>query len=307
MSSATLIQPGLGSLARQLNITPGGGLAPVRRPAAGVGVDVQVHRQTFARPADEAAGEIDGAADYAVGLDAVAAALPEPITVAAPRLAAPAESAGDHAVEDDLIEAIEQLQEDARIALVHSVEQACTAASTAVPPDLVVFVCAQRPTPETLREWRADFDAVPLVVVCPDRSQEGILETLLAGASGYIPDTGDNGILLSALRLVLAGAPYIPPESVGCTRAAPVSQRKVAAPVAPPPQVRPRTQGLTGRQSDVLRCLVDGLSNKEIARQLGLGVGTVKCHLQAIYRALDVENRTRAVVVARNRLAEQED
>ncbi|MDP2785602.1 MAG: LuxR C-terminal-related transcriptional regulator [Sulfurimicrobium sp.] len=55
---------------------------------------------------------------------------------------------------------------------------------------------------------------------------------------------------------------------------------------------------LTGRQGDVLRLLADGMSNKQICRELDLGAGTVKVHIAAIFRALGVINRTEAVNVA---------
>jgi DNA-binding NarL/FixJ family response regulator len=56
--------------------------------------------------------------------------------------------------------------------------------------------------------------------------------------------------------------------------------------------------GLTGRQTDVVRLLARGLSNKAIARELGVSEGTVKVHLLAVFRALDVRNRTAAVLAA---------
>ena len=56
--------------------------------------------------------------------------------------------------------------------------------------------------------------------------------------------------------------------------------------------------GLTARQLDVLRLLGHGLSNKVIARELGITEGTVKVHLLAVFRALDVRNRTAAVLAA---------
>jgi DNA-binding NarL/FixJ family response regulator len=59
--------------------------------------------------------------------------------------------------------------------------------------------------------------------------------------------------------------------------------------------------GLTGRQQDVLRLLVDGRSTKEIARRLNLGLGTVKVHLNGVYQRLGARNRTEAVACFRAR------
>ena len=58
---------------------------------------------------------------------------------------------------------------------------------------------------------------------------------------------------------------------------------------------------LTYRQMQVLGLVADGLSNKEIARQLGLSENTVKIHVSRVFRALDVGNRTQAALVARRR------
>jgi DNA-binding NarL/FixJ family response regulator len=57
--------------------------------------------------------------------------------------------------------------------------------------------------------------------------------------------------------------------------------------------------GLTERQMDVVRLLARGLSNKGIARELGVSEGTIKVHLLAVFRALDVRNRTSAVLAAK--------
>jgi DNA-binding NarL/FixJ family response regulator len=63
--------------------------------------------------------------------------------------------------------------------------------------------------------------------------------------------------------------------------------------------VEPVARGLTRRQQDVLGLLSEGRSTKEIARSLNLGVGTIKAHLDGLYRTLGVHNRTAAVHLAR--------
>lgn len=67
---------------------------------------------------------------------------------------------------------------------------------------------------------------------------------------------------------------------------------------APVPEIAGGSPRFTSRQRDVLRLLAEGRSTKEIARVLGLGPGTVKIHLAAIFRALNAQNRTEAVVLA---------
>ncbi|MGH8714393.1 MAG: response regulator transcription factor, partial [Casimicrobiaceae bacterium] len=104
------------------------------------------------------------------------------------------------------------------------------------------------------------------------------------GAMGFIPKTANTRVLIDALRLVLSGGVYVPPELPG------------AAAVRPRAAVRAEDLGLTVRQSDVLRLLVQGKPNKLICRDLRLSEGTVKVHVSAILRALNVHNRTQVVI-----------
>jgi DNA-binding NarL/FixJ family response regulator len=86
---------------------------------------------------------------------------------------------------------------------------------------------------------------------------------------------------MAALTLVLSGEIYLPPLLLTAAETA-----------AAPPQV------LTDRQMDVLRLLADGHANKQIARTLDIAEKTVKAHVSAIFRFLNVDNRTQAVTVA---------
>ena len=85
-----------------------------------------------------------------------------------------------------------------------------------------------------------------------------------------------------------------------CSVALPARRRQATA-TRPSARDLP-VHGLTQRQLDVLALLARGLPNKLIARELGLSEGTVKVHLLAIFRALDVRNRTEAVVAAQKKL-----
>jgi len=115
-----------------------------------------------------------------------------------------------------------------------------------------------------------------------------------AGAMGYIPKTSTTPILLNALRLVLSGGVYLPPEVLRRHGAiAPAAPQ----PAAGPAQLRdPREIGLTERQAQVLALLVQGKPNKLICRELNLAEGTVKIHVTAVLKALGVTNRTQAVI-----------
>jgi DNA-binding NarL/FixJ family response regulator len=126
---------------------------------------------------------------------------------------------------------------------------------------------------------------LPLVVASGQDDPATIRAVLAAGAAGFVPKTSSSEVLLQALRIVLAGGVFVPPQALADLHAG----------VAPPAD----TTGLTPRQRDVLRGLLRGAPNKVIARELGLTEGTVKIHIAAILRVLQVHNRTEAVIRAR--------
>ncbi|OVZ59469.1 hypothetical protein CDO44_12775 [Pigmentiphaga sp. NML080357] len=108
--------------------------------------------------------------------------------------------------------------------------------------------------------------------------------------------------MLSAVRLVLAGGVFVPQMMLSGMPAQPAFAQapSAEAPGAGRSTSLDQLRGLlTERQIDVLRLLSQGKPNKLIARDLGISEGTVKIHLAAIFRALDVRNRTEAVVAAR--------
>ncbi|MFD2346569.1 LuxR C-terminal-related transcriptional regulator [Sinorhizobium terangae] len=133
-----------------------------------------------------------------------------------------------------------------------------------------------------------------VVVVSASSRRSDILSALTAGINGYVPKGLGATELAEALGAVLNGAVYVPPSIAG--RASPPEEAGV------PPLVRGnqdershRTiEFLTPRQREVLLLLVQGLSNKEIARKLNLGEGTVKIHMAALFRSLRVRNRQEA-------------
>lgn len=135
-------------------------------------------------------------------------------------------------------------------------------------------------------QFRKRFPAIPVVIVSGSDSPADAQKALDAGASGFIHKSSAPQVMLSALQLVLVGSVYVPPQALSRLEetTSTVSKGKVA--------------GLTARQVDVLRLLADGKPNKLIARELGLSEGTVKIHLSTIFRVLDVNNRTAAVLAA---------
>lgn len=149
--------------------------------------------------------------------------------------------------------------------------------------------------------FRARFPEIPLVVLSAADKPDEIRLLLAAGAMGYISKASAPEVILSALRLVLAGGVYAPPQLLS----------QFSVPVAPSHGHGAhgvlngtvngngsRLSGLTERQLDVLRLMGQGMSNRQIAESINVTEGTVKIHVTAILRALAAGNRTEAVLVA---------
>lgn len=137
---------------------------------------------------------------------------------------------------------------------------------------------------------RRRYPAMPVAVVSAFDDLPTITRVLNLGASGFIPKAFSGEALLSAVREILAGNIFRPTGQPG-------ARLDDATPVVPSKlSVRPEEVGLTDRQSQVLALMVRGLSNRDIAEQLQLSEGTVKIHVTAIFRALDVNSRTQALV-----------
>ena len=109
---------------------------------------------------------------------------------------------------------------------------------------------------------------------------------------GYIPKTSSPEVTTNALRFVLSGGVYIPPQVLAST---PGDTLDDQGPVlARRPKESGSSLGLTDRQVEVLRLMARGRSNKDIAAELDISAGTVKMHVSRIFRVLNVGNRTEA-------------
>jgi DNA-binding NarL/FixJ family response regulator len=156
--------------------------------------------------------------------------------------------------------------------------------------------------PANVGAVRDTFPDIITAVVSASRRREDVLVTLEAGAHGYVPKAMGIDQLTHALRTILDGTIYVPPLLAQATREGPdgaMSQFSGADRRAAPDIL----EKLTPRQRDVLELLVKGKSNKEIARELDLGEGTVKIHLAALFRNLKVRNRATAAVAGAQLLA----
>ncbi len=160
---------------------------------------------------------------------------------------------------------------------------------------------------DVLAEFRSTYPALPVVVVSASDRASDVIRALDGGAMGFVPKRSSNDSLHEALRMVMSGGMYVPPNMLGMDGHLAATEPAAAPPGAAPlgeharaePQQRLPTMaelGLTPRQGDVLMLLLKGLPNKLIARELNVSVETVKDHVAAVLRALGVSSRTQAVL-----------
>jgi DNA-binding NarL/FixJ family response regulator len=134
-----------------------------------------------------------------------------------------------------------------------------------------------------LAAFRAHAPSTPVVVLSASEDAADVRAALDGGASGFIPKSSASEVILGALRLVLAGGVYVPPMLLGGLAQA----------------TKADLDALTPRQREVLALLAQGLSNKKIGDTLGLSEATVKQHVSAILKTLNVGNRMQAVIAGR--------
>lgn len=142
---------------------------------------------------------------------------------------------------------------------------------------------------DTLDSFRGSVPDVPVVVLSGGEEPQRIRAAIERGAVGYVPKSHTADLMIAALRLVLSGGVYLPPnllETVAdIPRAADASGAQPFARLSP-------------RQHQVAQLLLQGQPNKVIARQLGLSEGTIKAHVSAIYQIIGARNRVEAVTLA---------
>jgi len=142
---------------------------------------------------------------------------------------------------------------------------------------------------ETLREAGA---AMPIVMLTTSRDESDVIQSLQRGASGYLLKDMEPDDLITALDDIVQGNTVVAPELTM------VLARAVRG-ETPTDDGRQKTMAdLTPREKEILCLLAEGQSNKVIARNLGITDGTVKLHVKAILRKLDVHSRVEAAVIA---------
>lgn len=143
---------------------------------------------------------------------------------------------------------------------------------------------------DALLTLRARAEGTPVVVLSGSEDVQVVWQAIEAGAMGFIQKQSDSRTMMAALRVVLGGGIYLPPVCLAGS-----ARRAGAASTELPARERIARLGLSGRQAESLAKVVQGKSNKVIARELGISEATVKTHLSAVFAALDVHSRTEAV------------
>ena len=134
---------------------------------------------------------------------------------------------------------------------------------------------------------RAQYPALPVVIVSANEDVSVIRSSLDFGASGFIPKSAGADRIRSAISDVMKGDIWVPPE---LDLSAPADSEHA--------QLAAKLSTLTPQQVRVLMMLSEGLLNKQIAYELSVSEATVKAHVSAILQKLDVDSRTQAVIVA---------
>jgi DNA-binding NarL/FixJ family response regulator len=168
---------------------------------------------------------------------------------------------------------------------------------------------------EVLTEFRSTYPALPVVVVSASDRTSDVIRSIDLGAMGFVPKRSSNETLFEALHMVMSGGIYVPPMTISPTVNASrratdgvlgglqvVSDAASGSAFQTQPQLG--SLGLTPRQTDVLALLLQGKPNKMIARELNLSVETIKDHVAAVLRALNVSSRTQAVLAV-SQMAQQ--
>lgn len=136
------------------------------------------------------------------------------------------------------------------------------------------------------------FPEVRVMVLSAELSVEELGACLKAGARGYLLNSISKEALMHSLTLVVLGETVFPSGLANAWIGGGLSQRR--------PTETALIRELTRRENDIVECLTDGASNKQIARDLGITEATVKIHMKSLIRKIGVINRTQAALWAIN-------
>ena len=206
--------------------------------------------------------------------------------------------ADDHdLVRDGLRPYIEQLDSDVSIEEAGSLDEVLRVAEVTPNPNLILLDLNMPGMQglNSISQVSETFPESPIVVISGHFDNDVITGALQRGARGFVPKTARGKSLLSALKLVLEGETYVPPAMLAGDAGASAEPLPGAAPAPIEDTVLAK---LSAREMSILRLLIDGKTNKEIARELDLQEITIKVHVRNAYRKIGASNRADAVRIA---------
>ncbi|HHR8351405.1 TPA: LuxR C-terminal-related transcriptional regulator [Salmonella enterica subsp. enterica serovar Thompson] len=133
---------------------------------------------------------------------------------------------------------------------------------------------------EVLQRIAQQFPEVKIIITAMDGSQKWLHEVMQFNVQAVVPRDSDAETFVLALNAVARGMMFLPGDWLNSTE---LESRDIKA--------------LSARQREILQMLAPGESNKQIGRALNISTGTVKAHLESLYRRLDVKNRTQAAMM----------
>ena len=197
--------------------------------------------------------------------------------------------ADDHALfRDGLAMRLEQIAPDAAISQAAGYSQVLKNLKENPAIDLLIMDVEMQDMPwlEALKQIRETSPHTKIIVISASEDNRTIRTILSTGVNGYIPKRSEVKVFNNAVKLVIDGGTYVPPNLIDNTPINNLSGRNSGI------------KTLTSRQFQVLDLIAQGKSNKQIAYDMGVSESTVKLHINALLRSLHVNNRTQAVVTA---------
>ncbi len=141
-----------------------------------------------------------------------------------------------------------------------------------------------------VRRLRPD---VRVIVLSGSEDRRDILAALEAGAHGYLVKSERTSVLVKRIQFILDGDIYVPPIIAN------LPPESTSEPALGPLDPKAAAPLLTERQREVLKLIIEGMANKEIATELGVAPGTAKLHVAAVLRTIGVKTRTRAAAIGK--------
>lgn len=186
-------------------------------------------------------------------------------------------------------DAVGEAFEDASVHCEETLEEAQRQMVRLRRPDLAVInlgLSGYKGT-EAFVAFRRKFVRIAVVISCEQNDFPSMIGSLKAGAAGCIPANFDAPAIVAALRLVQRGCSFVPPQLIPCLHIGAAAEVLAGS-----------ASTLTERKRELLRLVLKGHNNAAIAKELEITAGTVKQHLNAIFRTIGVSSRVELFALA---------